>query len=105
MEINAIKKVFGEHAKKLAVSSTKSLHGHILGGTGAVEAVITILGLQNQVLPPTGNFIEPDPECDLDYVANEGRETRIDAALCNCIAFGSKNSALVFKRYDEGAAS
>jgi nodulation protein E len=99
MEIKAIKKVFGEHAKKLAVSSTKSLHGHILGGTGAVEAVITVLGLQNQVLPPTGNFIEADPECDLDVVPNESREGKMNYALSNSFAFGGLNAVLVFKKW------
>ena len=100
MEINAIKKVFGEHAKRLAVSSTKSLHGHILGGTGAVEAVITVLGLQNQVVPPTGNFIEADPECDLDVVPNASREGKMNYAMSNSFAFGGLNAVLVFKKWD-----
>jgi nodulation protein E len=99
MEINAIKKVFGEHAKKLAVSSTKSLHGHILGGTGAVEAVITVLGLQNQVLPPTGNFLESDPDCDLDVVPNASRKTEMNYAMSNSFAFGGLNAVLVFKKW------
>jgi nodulation protein E len=99
MEIKAIKKVFGEHARKLSVSSTKSLHGHILGGTSAVEAVITVLGLQNQLYPPTANFIEADPECDIDVVPNSSREGKIEYAMSNSFAFGGLNAVLVFKRW------
>jgi len=102
MEISAIKKVFGEHAKKLAVSSTKSLHGHILGGTGAVEAVITVLGLQNQIMAPTGNFLEVDPECDLDVVPNAAREGKMNYAMSNSFAFGGLNAVLVFKKWEGG---
>ena len=100
MEIKAIKKIFGEHAKKLPVSSTKSLHGHILGGTGAVEAVITVLGLQNQVIPPTGNFLEADPECDLDVVPNASRKGKINYAMSNSFAFGGLNAVLVFRKWE-----
>jgi len=99
MEIAGIKKVFGAQAKKLAVSSTKSLHGHILGGTGAVEAVITVLGLENQVFPPTANFLEPDPECDLDVVPNASRKGEMNYAMSNSFAFGGLNAVLVFKRW------
>ena len=99
MEIDAIKKVFGEHAYKLSVSSTKSLHGHILGGTSAVEAVITVLGLQNQIYPPTANFIEADPACDLDVVPNESREGEMNYAISNSFAFGGLNAVLVFRRW------
>lgn len=100
MEIAAIKKVFGDHAKKISVSSTKSLHGHILGGTGAVEAVITIMALQNQMFPPTGNFLEADPECDLDVVPNAARQGKINYAMSNSFAFGGLNAVLVFKKWD-----
>ncbi len=100
MEIAAIKKVFGEHAKKLAISSTKSLHGHILGGTSAVEAVITTLALSNQIYPPTGNFIEPDPECDIDVVPNAARNGKIKYALSNSFAFGGLNAVIAFKKWD-----
>ena len=100
IETRALKRVFGERAKKVPVSSTKSMTGHLLGGAGGLEAGISVLALRDQTLPPTINLEKADPECDLDYVPNTGRETRIDAALCNCIAFGSKNSALVFRKYE-----
>lgn len=99
MEVTAIKNVFGPQADKLAVSSTKSLHGHILGGTSAVEAVITALALHHQVFPPTANFMEKDPECDIDVVPNEARQGRIDYALSNSFAFGGLNAVLAFKRW------
>ena len=101
METAAIKTIFGEHAKKLAVSSTKSLHGHVLGGTSAIEAVITSLALKHQLLPPTANFEEPDPECDLDIVPNEARRGKIDYAMSNSFAFGGLNAVLVFKKADQ----
>jgi nodulation protein E len=100
MEIAAIKNVFGEQAKKIAVSSTKSMHGHILGGTGAVEAVITVMGLQNQVIPPTANFLEADPECDLDVVPNAAREGKMNYAMSNSFAFGGLNAVLVFRKWE-----
>lgn len=101
METAAIKKVFGGHAKKLAVSSTKSLHGHILGGTSAVEAVITTLALKNQILPPTGNFVEADPECDLDVVPNQSRSGVMHYAMSNSFAFGGLNAVLVFRKWED----
>ena len=100
MEVQAIKNVFGSHAADLRVSSTKSLHGHILGGTSAVEAAITCLALQSQVIPPTANFMQPDPECDLDVVPNEARQAKINYALSNSFAFGGLNAVLVFKSHN-----
>jgi nodulation protein E len=99
METASIKNIFGEHAKKLAISSTKSLHGHVLGGTSAVEAVITAMGMHNQVFPPTANFLEPDPECDLDVVPNAAREGVINYALSNSFAFGGLNAVIALKRW------
>jgi nodulation protein E len=101
MEVTAIKNVFGEHAHKLAVSSTKSLHGHILGGTSAIEAVITAYALHKQVYPPTANFIEKDPECDIDCVPNEARGAEMNYALSNSFAFGGLNAVLAFKRWND----
>lgn len=99
METGAIKNIFGEHAAKLGVSSTKSLHGHVLGGTSAMEAVITALALKHQIFPPTANFTEPDPECDLDVIPNKSREGKIEYALSNSFAFGGLNAVLAFKRW------
>lgn len=100
METQAIKKTFGEHADKIAVSSTKSMHGHTLGAAGAIEAIATVLALKHGVLPPTANFTEPDPECDLDVIQNEAREQKVEAALSNSFAFGGLNATLAFKRTD-----
>ena len=98
-ETRAIRKVMGAHADSIAVSSTKSLHGHALGSAGAIEAVATIQGIYHGFLPPTGNFTEADPECDLDYVPNEAREAQIDVALSNSFAFGGLNAVLAFRRF------
>lgn len=100
MESDAINKVFGEHTARVAVSSTKSLHGHTLGAAGAIEAAATILALDRGVLPPTANFTELDPECRIDVIANQSREKKIEAAISNSFAFGGLNAALVFKRFD-----
>jgi nodulation protein E len=100
VETAAIRRVFGSHAENLAVSSTKSMHGHVMGGAGAVEAAATVLALQHQVAPPTANFLEPDPECDLDYVPNTARPMEIRGALSNSFAFGGLNAVLAFRRYD-----
>lgn len=100
-ETIAIKRAFGEHAAKLAVSSTKSMTGHLLGGAGGLEAGITVLALRDQFAPPTVNYEFPDPECDLDYVPNVGRETPIEYALSNSFGFGGTNGCLIFKRYAE----
>ena len=99
LETLAIKKVFGEHAAKLAVSSTKSMTGHLLGGAGGLEAGITVLALRDQILPPTINLENPDPDCDLDYVPNQSRKAAIEFALSNSFGFGGTNAALLFKRY------
>jgi nodulation protein E len=99
MEIGAVKNVFGDHARKLAISSTKSLHGHILGGTSAVEAVVTVLAIQHGVLPPTANYNEQDPECDLDVVPNASRPKDINVALSNSFAFGGLNAVLAFRKF------
>jgi nodulation protein E len=99
MEIGAVKNVFGEHSRKLAISSTKSLHGHILGGTSAVEAVATVLAIQHDILPPTANFNETDPDCDLDVVPNASRPRTIHCALSNSFAFGGLNAVLAFRKF------
>jgi 3-oxoacyl-[acyl-carrier-protein] synthase II len=100
-ETLAIRKTFGEHADKLAVSSTKSMTGHLLGAAGGIEAVFSVLAITRNMLPPTINYVNPDPECDLDYVPNEAREARINYALSNSFGFGGTNAALLFKRYEE----
>ena len=99
IETLAIRKAFGEHARKLAVSSTKSMTGHLLGGAGGLEAGILALAIRDQIIPPTINYDNPDPECDLDYVPNEAREARIEYALSNSFGFGGTNAALLFKRF------
>ena len=98
-ETAAIKKVFGDHAYKLAVSSTKSMTGHTLGAAGGIEAVITALAISRGVLPPTINYTTPDPACDLDYVPNEAREVRVDAAISNSFGFGGTNVVLAMRRF------
>jgi 3-oxoacyl-[acyl-carrier-protein] synthase II len=98
-ETAAIKAVFGDHARKLAVSSTKSMTGHMLGAAGGVETAIAALAITHGVLPPTINYETPDPECDLDYVPNQARERRVDAALSNSFGFGGTNAAVVLRRY------
>jgi 3-oxoacyl-[acyl-carrier-protein] synthase II len=100
-ETAAIKKTFGEHAYRMAVSSTKSMTGHLLGAAGGIEAVFSVLAIQRGMLPPTINYVNPDPDCDLDYVPNEAREANIRFALSNSFGFGGTNAALLFKRYEE----
>jgi nodulation protein E len=97
-ETKAIRRVFGAQADKLAVSSTKSMHGHALGAAGAIELVAAIGSLRNGVIPPTANFIDPDPECDLDYVPNAAREKPVRACLSNSFAFGGLNAVVALKR-------
>jgi 3-oxoacyl-[acyl-carrier-protein] synthase II len=97
-ETNAIKLAFGEHARRLVVNSTKSMTGHLLGGAGGIESVFTVLALHHQVSPPTINLTTPDPECDLDYCANEARTMTIDVAVKNNFGFGGTNGTLVFRR-------
>lgn len=98
-ETRAIKQVFGDHARKLAVSSTKSMTGHTLGAAGGIEAVITALAISRGVLPPTINYTTPDPDCDLDYVPNAAREVRVEAALSNSFGFGGTNVVLAMRRF------
>jgi 3-oxoacyl-[acyl-carrier-protein] synthase II len=100
-ETNAIKTVFGKHAYELAVSSTKSMTGHLLGATGGIEAIATALAIRDQILPPTINLENPDPECDLDYVPNEARKAKVDVALSNTFGFGGHNATLVLQKYKE----
>ena len=100
-ETLAIKTTFGEHAYKLAVSSTKSMTGHLLGAAGGIEGVFSVLAIHNKKVPPTINYVNPDPDCDLDYVPNEPREMEVRYALSNSFGFGGTNAALLFKRYEE----
>jgi len=97
-ETVAVKRAFGDHAKKVAVSSTKSMTGHLLGAAGGVEAVFSLLAVRDQIAPPTANLANQDPACDLDYVPNEARRIRIRAALSNSFGFGGTNGTLIFKR-------
>ncbi len=101
LETVAIKRALGEHAQKVAVSSTKSMTGHLLGGAGGLEAGITVLALRDQILPPTINYEHPDPECDLDYVPNTARKAAVEVALSNSFGFGGTNGCLVFRRWTE----
>jgi len=100
LETLAIKRLFGDHARKLAISSTKSMTGHLLGAAGGLEGGITALAVKHQMIPPTINYETPDPECDLDYVPNHKRAAKIEYALSNSFGFGGTNGALLFKRYD-----
>src|SRR5213082_3561149 len=102
LETHAIKRAFGERATsgKLPVSSTKSMTGHLLGGAGGLEAGITVLALRDQLLPPTANLENPDPECDLDYVPLKARQAEFDYAMSNSFGFGGTNGALLFRRWD-----
>jgi 3-oxoacyl-[acyl-carrier-protein] synthase II len=97
-ETRALKLVFGEHAHRLAVSSTKSVTGHCFGAAGAIEAMMCALALHEGVLPPTINYREPDPDCDLDYVPNEARRTHVDVALSNAMGLGGHNGCVVLRR-------
>jgi 3-oxoacyl-[acyl-carrier-protein] synthase II len=100
-ETKAIRDCFGEHAYKLAVSSTKSMTGHALGAAGGIEAVFCVKALSDNILPATINYENPDPDCDLDYVPNEAREAKVDYVLSNGFGFGGTNACLIFKRYEE----
>ena len=99
VETIAIKRCFGDHAKRIAVSSTKSMTGHLLGAAGGLEAAVTVLAIRDQVAPPTINLEHPDPECDLDYIPNVKRAMKIEYALSNSFGFGGTNAALLFKRF------
>jgi 3-oxoacyl-[acyl-carrier-protein] synthase II len=99
-ETQAIKKVFGEHAKKLAVSSTKSMTGHLLGAAGAVETAVCALAIRDGIVPPTINYENPDPDCDLDYVPNKARQIKVDVCLNNSLGFGGHNATIIVKRHE-----
>jgi 3-oxoacyl-[acyl-carrier-protein] synthase II len=96
----ALKRVFGARAKKVPISSTKSMTGHLLGGAGGLEAGISVLALRDQILPPTINYENPDPACDLDYIPNQARKTEVVYALSNSFGFGGTNASLLFKRWE-----
>jgi len=98
-ETIAIKRVFGEHARKVAVSSTKSMTGHLLGAAGGIEAIASVLALHHGMLPPTINYETPDPECDLDYIPNQARKQDVELALSNAFGFGGTNATLAFRKY------
>ncbi len=100
LETLAIKNVFHEHARKLAISSTKSMTGHLLGGAGGIEAIFTVLTIHTGMIPPTVNYENPDPECDLDYVPNEARRADVRVALSNSFGFGGTNAVLTFKKFE-----
>ena len=100
VETQAVKRVFGDHARRLCISSTKSMTGHLLGAVGAVEAIYTLLSLERGILPPTMNYENPDPQCDLDYVPNRARQVPVRVAMSNSFGFGGTNGCLVFKRYE-----
>jgi 3-oxoacyl-[acyl-carrier-protein] synthase II len=99
METLAIKTVFGDYAKKLAVSSTKGVTGHMLGAAGAAELIACAKAIENKILPPTINQEHPDPECDLDYVPNQARETEVNVAMSNSLGFGGHNATLAVKKF------
>ncbi|NLC44491.1 MAG: beta-ketoacyl-ACP synthase II [Clostridiales bacterium] len=100
-ETAGIKSVFGEHAYKMPISSTKSMTGHLLGAAGGIEAIIMVKAIEDQFLPPTINYVTQDPECDLDYVSNTGRNGKIDAALSNSFGFGGQNATIIIKKFEE----
>ena len=99
IETAALKRVFGERAKKVPISSTKSMTGHLLGGAGGLEAGISILALRDQIMPPTANYEKPDPACDLDYIPNHARKAEVTYVLSNSFGFGGTNASLIFKRW------
>ena len=100
-ETMAVKAAFGDHARKLAVSSTKSMTGHMLGAAGGAEALFTVLAIRDQAMPPTINLDNPDEQCDLDYVPHTAREAKIDVAISNSFGFGGTNGTLVFRRFTD----
>ena len=99
IETLAIKKVFGDHAKKLAVSSTKSVTGHLLGAAGGVELIVSALIIKEGIIPPTINYETPDPDCDLDYVPNKPRSAKVNVVMSNALGFGGHNAALIVKKF------
>jgi len=100
-ETRAIRTVFGDHADRLAVSSTKSMLGHALGGSASIEAGACVFALRDRVIPPTINLNDPDPECDLDYVPNTARKAELDVVISNSFGFGGANTTLVLKRFED----
>ena len=100
-ETQALHRPFGQHAERLAVSSTKSMHGHAMGAAGALELAASIMAIEDGIVPPTANFVEPDPACDLDYVVNESRKMEVRAAISNSFAFGGLNAVLAVKRFED----
>jgi 3-oxoacyl-[acyl-carrier-protein] synthase II len=98
-ETFAIKRAFGDHAKKVAISSTKSMTGHLLGAAGVVEAIFSLLAMRDSVLPPTINLHKPGPDCDLDYIPNQARPMKVDVALSNSFGFGGTNGSIIFRRF------
>ena len=100
-ETMAIKTALGDHAYKVAVSSTKSMTGHLLGAAGAVEAIACVLAIRDQTIPPTINYETPDPECDLDYVPNVPRKAKVDITLSNSLGFGGHNATIIIKKFEE----
>jgi 3-oxoacyl-[acyl-carrier-protein] synthase II len=100
-ETQAIKTVFGEHAYKLHVSSTKSMTGHLLGAAGAIEAIVTVLAIYHDTMPPTINYEHPDPECDLNYVPNTSMKKTVTVAISNTFGFGGHNASLLFRKYQD----
>ena len=94
-------RVLGEHARRVLIYSTKSMLGHSLGASGALEMIATIKAIQDQTVPPTANFIDADPDCDLDYVPNTARPARVETAVSNAFAFGGLNAVIVLRKYDE----
>ncbi|OGO09813.1 MAG: hypothetical protein A3K46_04755 [Chloroflexi bacterium RBG_13_60_9] len=103
-ETRAIKDVFGAAARSVAVSSTKSMTGHLLGAAGGLEAVISVLTIRDGIIPPTINYETPDPECDLDYTPNQSRQKTVNVVMSNSFGFGGHNAALIFRRLPEGSA-
>jgi 3-oxoacyl-[acyl-carrier-protein] synthase II len=99
-ETMAIKEVFGDHAQKVAISSTKSMTGHLLGAAGGVEAIFSVKAIQDGILPPTINYQTPDEECDLDYIPNKARKQEVKAVLSNSLGFGGHNATIIFKKYE-----
>jgi 3-oxoacyl-(acyl-carrier-protein) synthase len=99
VETQVVKEVFKDHARRLAMSSTKSMHGHVMGATGAVELAATVMAVDRGMIPPTANYTRPDPECDLDCVPNEAREQPVKVAISNSFAFGGLNAVLLVRRF------